>query len=64
MSDDRRNRPDPLEENVEKLLGSSQPELSMPRAAKDRILSVLTGAETPEKPAWRRRAPWWVPSAA
>jgi hypothetical protein len=66
MNDDRRNRPDPLEENVEKLLGSSRPELSMPRATKDRILSVLTGAEraAPEEPAWRRRAPWWATAAA
>jgi outer membrane lipoprotein-sorting protein len=66
MSDDRRNRLDPLEENVERLLGRSRPELSMPQATKDRILSVLTGEDTPasEKPAWRRRAPWWATAAA
>jgi len=66
MNNDRRDRRDHLEDNVEKLLSRSQPELAMPRETQERILSALTRDEAPDvsQRPWRRRAPWWVTAAA
>ena len=47
MSDGRRNENDPLDENVTRLLSRTPPERALPREAKQRILSVLTGQAAP-----------------
>jgi len=66
MNDNHRNRRDHLEDNVEKLLSRSQPELAMPGETKEHILTALTGDGAPDssQPSWRTRAPWWVTAAA
>jgi len=64
MNDERRTPREPLEQNVEKLLSRTPPELALPQESKQSILEQLVRQPEPARTLWGRPLSWAAAAAA